>query len=170
MKKYNPQEFLTRLRTGNFEHQITLIGMVKMHSEDEAKILFAVGTICERWIPLPIERVESIEVIDTIPCQDHTHPFVRIELKTPTTEEAKFLTELIISSSARTSQFLRQRRPIIVTTPPAPRSCSDCELLRLACEAAGGSVYECSFQYYSCLFTCSEIGPGVGPTGLGPHI
>ncbi len=74
---------------------ITLIGMVKKSEGKEKAIQFAPGGNCSNWVTIPLELIEDVEILKTIPCKDHTHPLVRLNLKTPTTPEAKIFSSIL---------------------------------------------------------------------------
>jgi hypothetical protein len=58
--------------------------MVKMsEDQDYPQLLFALGTRCADWTSVPLDSVESVEVKDSVPCDDHTHPLVTLTLKEP---------------------------------------------------------------------------------------
>ena len=74
---------------------ISLIGMVKKSEGKDKTIQFSPGANCSNWVTLPLEVIEDVEIIKTVPCKDHTHPLVRLSLKTPKTPEAKIFSSLL---------------------------------------------------------------------------
>jgi hypothetical protein len=75
----------------------SIIGMVKKSEIEEKAIQFASGGNCSNWITIPLEIIEEVVIIKTIPCKDHSHPLVKLNLKTPTTAEGIFLKNLLES-------------------------------------------------------------------------
>jgi hypothetical protein len=74
---------------------ITLIGMVKKSDGKEKTIQFAAGGSCAHWATIPLDLIEDVEVLKTVPCKDHAHPLVRLNLKTPRTPEAKIFSAIL---------------------------------------------------------------------------
>ena len=70
---------------------IALIGMVKKSEGKEKTIQFAPGGNCSNWVTIPLEFIDDVEIIKTVPCKDHTHPLVRLNLKTPKTHRSEDL-------------------------------------------------------------------------------
>jgi hypothetical protein len=68
-----------------------VIGMVKKSEGQDETIEFAAGMKCSGWVTTPIELIENVEMIQTVPCGDHSHPLVKLNLKTPKTPEGKLL-------------------------------------------------------------------------------
>jgi hypothetical protein len=75
---------------------ITLIGMVKKSEGKEKTIQFALGGNCSNWATIPLELIEDVEIIKTVTCKDHTHPLVRLNLKTPKNPEAKIFSSILL--------------------------------------------------------------------------
>jgi len=93
-KNYSPGEFIEKLKSDDFRSQsLIYTGMLKT-AEDDKHLLFANGTYCTNWTAIPIDIIENIELVDVIPCKDHTHPLVHITIKEPTSEEAKMFASL----------------------------------------------------------------------------
>lgn len=74
---------------------VTLTGMVKKSEGKERTIQFASAGNCSGWVTIPLDLIEDVEVLSTVPCKDHTHPLVRLNLKTPTNPEAKIFAALL---------------------------------------------------------------------------
>jgi hypothetical protein len=66
-----------------------ILGMVKKTEGKERTIAFAPGVHCSNWVTIPLEFIETVEMIRTIPCKDHSHPLVKLNMKTPKTPEGK---------------------------------------------------------------------------------
>jgi hypothetical protein len=93
MRTYAPDEFLSRLNEGDLPSDpqgplpsdgtgVTMSGLVKP-GDDPSTIDFSSTLACERWSPLPLDLVESIDYLRPVACKDHDHPLVRITLKSP---------------------------------------------------------------------------------------
>ena len=74
---------------------VTLIGMVKKSEAKEKAIEFAPGGNCSSWVTIPLEFIEDVEILKFVPCKDHTHPLVRLNLKTPKAPEAKIFSSIL---------------------------------------------------------------------------
>jgi len=101
-QSFAPEEFLARLARGEISRPIVFTGMVKRSEDDSACLLFARGN-CTNWIKIPLSSIEQIEVLDIVPCKDHTHPLVKLRLKRPQTDEGilfSSLTQLASSSGS----------------------------------------------------------------------
>ena len=70
---------LDALKSGELSEQDVYVGMVK-ESEKEDHIAFAPGSCEEGWIDVPAELIGNVEVLRHVPCRDHSHPLVRLEL------------------------------------------------------------------------------------------
>lgn len=92
---YTPEDFVAQLKSGEIEAStpFALMGMVK-EAGDSQHLLFASGTDCDTWTELPLSMIESIEVRDVVPCRDHTHPVVKLQLKEPGSDEARAFASL----------------------------------------------------------------------------
>jgi hypothetical protein len=74
---------------------ITLTGMVKKSDGKEKTVQFAPAGNCSGWVTIPLELIEDVEILKAVPCKDHTHPLVRLNLKTPTNTEAKIFSSIL---------------------------------------------------------------------------
>ena len=94
-KTFKPDEFVAKLKSGDLGvgAPLSLLGMVK-DAEDDRHLMFAGGTDCETWTEVPLDMIESIELRDVVPCRDHSHPFVKLYLEEPESEEARMFASL----------------------------------------------------------------------------
>lgn len=74
---------------------LTLTGMVKKSEGKNKTIQFAPGGSCSNWVTIPVELIEDAEILQTVPCKDHAHPLVRLNLKTPKAPEAKIFAAIV---------------------------------------------------------------------------
>src|SRR5690606_29996838 len=93
---------------------ITLIGMVKKSEGKEKTIQFAPEGNCSSWVTIPVEHIEDVEILKTVPCKDHAHPLVRLNLKTPTTPEAKIFASILKA----TQSSLEGMQPALAARQP----------------------------------------------------
>jgi len=91
---------------------ITLTGMVKKSEGKERTIEFAPGGNCSSWVTVPVELIEDVEVLKTVPCRDHAHPLVQLKLKTQNTPEGKVLSSIL--------QAMQSSRGGTQAMPPSP--------------------------------------------------
>ena len=72
-----------------------LMGMVKKSEREGKTIDFAPGGDCSNWVTIPLELIDDVEIMKTISCKDHTHPLVKLNMKTPKTPEGKIFLALL---------------------------------------------------------------------------
>lgn len=97
------EELIAALQSGNVEpstdqevhHTVILRGMAKLVDGDKSSLHFAPGVNCSQWLAVPLIAIEEIEPLGAVPCRDHKHDLVLIQLKQPTTPEAQFLSQLL---------------------------------------------------------------------------
>lgn len=95
-KTLKPDDFFEKLEKGELSAApVRLTGMVKKADGPEKAIRFAPGTNCAGWVTIPLDLIEGVEVLRTVPCRDHTHPFVKLTLKEPRSPEGKALFALL---------------------------------------------------------------------------
>lgn len=100
-KKLTGEEFLSSLRkeVAKETNTITVTGMAKESEESDGSIAFVPDLNCDDWVQIPLERIESIEVIGTSPCKEHTHPHINLTLKVESSLEAALLARVLSSRS-----------------------------------------------------------------------
>lgn len=79
---FSGAQFAKALGEGPIRESIVRVGMAKKDEKGTA-ILFSEGTACEKWISIPSELIEEVEVLTTVACKDHEHPLVSIRFKEP---------------------------------------------------------------------------------------
>ena len=87
--------------------------MVKPAKDDDQYLLFAPGYACENWIRIPLSSIETLDLLNFVPCNEHTHPLVLLHLKQPETDEARLFSSLAQATSGQARNMLsitRQRR------------------------------------------------------------
>jgi hypothetical protein len=91
VEKLSADNFFEKLQKDTLETSIpfSIVGMVKKADGKEKVIEFAPGGNCSNWVKIPLEFVEDAEVLKTVSCKDHSHPLVKLNLKTPKTAEGK---------------------------------------------------------------------------------
>jgi len=99
--KFTAQEFMDKLRRDEIVAPLTLTGMVKIYEDDDTQIKFALGTRCSDWTSAPLDVVESVEVLDSVPCEDHSHPLVVLTLREPESSEGAVLAALLSAALRR---------------------------------------------------------------------
>ena len=112
-QSFTPEEFLDRLKRDEMRRPIVLHGMVKPAEDDDDYLLFAHGSACENWIRIRLNSIETIEFLNFLPCDEHTHPLVLLVLKQPETDEGQLFASLAQASFSQDRKMLsipRQRR------------------------------------------------------------
>ncbi len=88
-KMFKGVEFLDALARGELQEgfaqggPIIREGMVKREESEAGTLLFSEGSSCRTWTCIPAHMIEQVELIRTVDCRDHQHPFVRLHLKAP---------------------------------------------------------------------------------------
>lgn len=78
-------------------------GMVKA-SDKDGHVAFAPGSCDGGWIDVPAEVIGKVEVIDQVPCREHSHLLVRMQLRLDESNPLQAMAgQLIASSSSRLS-------------------------------------------------------------------
>jgi hypothetical protein len=106
-KSLKPGDFLKAMAEGALVEPIIRVGMVKPEPNDQNALVFSDGTSCGPWLKVPIDLVESVELLGTSRCQDHEHPLVRLHIKEPPTDniQASFF-----AAFARKANIAAQRQ------------------------------------------------------------
>src|SRR5262249_8153838 len=95
-----PKEFISKLRAGTVRPPLAIIGMAKASEDSDHSLMFSAGG-CENWIEIPEQAISEIHTLGMVPCKDHQHPRVRIELvpsDDPTVSALSAVLTQIISS------------------------------------------------------------------------
>jgi hypothetical protein len=119
-----------------------VIGMVKKSGGQEKTIEFAAGMKCSGWVTTPIELIDNVELIQTVPCEDHSHPLVKLNLKAPRSPEGKLLYAIL---EGMTSAYEAVQRGI-----EANASGFGSSLGRRVSERFGNGFWGCSDTYCGC--------------------
>lgn len=103
--KQTGRDFLENLRSGAVRPTLTRTGMAKLGDPDSDSIMFSESDDCGNWTKIPLELVQSVEVIGWLGCKDHKHPIIRLELHEPKSENklAVVLFELLTAKDSVTA-------------------------------------------------------------------
>lgn len=83
---------------------VGITGMVRKHAKGVRTalplprspfLLFAPGTSCGDWLPVPLRLIDSVDRLGKTRCKNHQHDLVRIHLKAPTARDAKLFAHLL---------------------------------------------------------------------------
>ena len=181
--KHSGKEFLTQMRSGSLRPSLIRIGMAKPGDADSDVILFSESETCGHWVAVPLDIVESVQVIGWMACDDHKHPIVRLQLHEPAPDNknARVLAELLTTKDTARSPaddpqggvrpmigLLRQRSGYGgAATMPA---------WTVARTIARRGLHSCSVTRLARVFAvvvgnvASVEISGVGPGGNGPRI
>lgn len=186
MVRMEPEEFLERLNAGEFRNQSVFRGMIK--EDGESTIQFALGTMCENWITIPLDVIKSVDVLRTMSCGDHDHPFAQLELKAPETDEGQIYAALLNSASrnrrgSRSNQ-MREVPPVLLrrrvddsdvggSGSAASRCQSElewCEFLNSLLPEGSAAREDCTHGYVRCLADdLLSVAEGHNIGGAGGH-
>ncbi|MGE0210709.1 MAG: hypothetical protein AB7S41_03360 [Parvibaculaceae bacterium] len=111
---FSPDDFFAKLSKDELKPALKLSGMVKRKPESGTHFLFAVGG-CSTWVEVPVASVAGVTLLEMMPCDDHTHPYVSMELKPATSPEGVFLSEILqkIVEVVQRIPAMMQRTPIM---------------------------------------------------------
>ena len=87
-QKMSPTEFQQALAAKTLRSPLILTGLAK-EADDNSSIMFSPDD-CLTWIRIPLTLLEEIEFLGEVPCKDHSHPLVRLNLKRPSGDESVF--------------------------------------------------------------------------------
>jgi hypothetical protein len=116
-EQLSAEDFVERLQSEESMAPLAFYGMAKK-ADDSEHIMFSLGTACSSWIEVPISRIEQIELLNTVACRDHTHPYVKMHLSRPESADALLFSALAQQAVSRaiTSPQNLSSRPL--TTSP----------------------------------------------------
>jgi hypothetical protein len=77
------------------ETPFSIVGMVKKSDGNEKTIKLAPGGHCSNWVTVPLEFIDRVEMVSTVPCKDHSHPLVKLHMKKPKTAEGQLYFDLL---------------------------------------------------------------------------
>lgn len=82
MNTSSPETFLERLNSDGPASALTLTGMAKpLDDKNKPAFHFSIGD-CQTWTEIPLEAIESAQVIGSLPCDgDHSHAKVQVVFK-----------------------------------------------------------------------------------------
>jgi hypothetical protein len=117
---FDAREFLGNLKRDELTPPIVLPGMVKPADDSDDYLMFAQGTVCENWVRIPLASIESIDLVNLVPCAEHTHPLVLLRLKAPETDEGRVFASLMqAATQSRRQPSRRTTEPPPMQAPPA---------------------------------------------------
>jgi hypothetical protein len=97
IQKLNREEFarVLRQRPKGTAERLTVTGLVKADDPDTHFDFAWPETRCARWVQMPAELVESVELLGHAACADHTHQLVSLTLRSPDSPLAVVLGALL---------------------------------------------------------------------------
>jgi hypothetical protein len=98
-------ELLDALKSGSIGYARSYVGMIKA-SEKQNHIAFAPAS-CEQWFDLPANLVGNVQVIREVPCKDHTHPLVKLNLKRDDADPLMGMIHQMLSAASRAGMQLQ---------------------------------------------------------------
>jgi len=96
-------ELLDKLTRNELSSPLILIGMIKPDEHDKNIILFS-HSGCLNWVRVPVNSVERANVLGELPCKDHSHSLVSLQIKEPDSELARVLHNLLRTYARTDSQ------------------------------------------------------------------
>jgi hypothetical protein len=109
-QSFTPDEFIDRLKRDELSQPTVLHGMVKAADDSDDYLLFAQGIVCQNWLRIPMASIEAIDLLQFVPCDDHTHPLVLLRLRQPETDEGRLFASLVQATSGQTRKLLSTPR------------------------------------------------------------
>jgi hypothetical protein len=144
MPAYEPREFLDLLSKDSLVEPavFTVYGPVKADPDDAQSLLLAFSRPCDRWLRVPLSLIVSVNYARDVSCGDHEHPFVRLALRRPHSDNAEALVLAELYAQVRRAPFAATST---VTTQERSSAAGDCETFTFddvpyaCCPPAGGS-------------------------------
>lgn len=145
------KDALDALKSGSMKIPKRAVGFIKPGSKDEF-IAFAPNQDCERWVDLPVEVVERVELLGESGCGEHTHLVARLYFRASDDPREIALTSIL----AQSTRHPKRESLSGAETLRAPGG-SGCSKLMEAC--LNGSVAACQTYWDSCQGAPMEPGP-----------
>jgi hypothetical protein len=115
-KTYPVEEFIKRLRAGEFASApLEATGLIELPIEGDG-LLFAHGSDCTNWISIPRKLIDRVEFLGVVSCKDHTHPFVTLIFSVPESPEGQAFAG--IAKLSRAAASMPQTRAVPVLSGP----------------------------------------------------
>ncbi|MEV6287112.1 hypothetical protein [Kribbella sp. NPDC051770] len=105
----DPRAFLDSLKRDELEPPIVLPGMLKPAEDSDDYVMFAQGTVCQNWVRIAVDSIQSIELLQQVPCDEHSHPLVLLRLKPATSDEGKMFAALMQAVARNRPRSARRR-------------------------------------------------------------
>jgi hypothetical protein len=125
------REFLDKLKGGGLRPSLVRVGMAKPSETDPSVLLFSESRTCGRWATVPLDLIESVQVVGWATCTDHKHPVVRLKLRDalPDNRHATLLAELLFAKdedeASRTGEVDAAVRGAARQDPDCVHACQD---------------------------------------------
>lgn len=124
---YPPEDFLQRQSGYAPLRPYTLIGITR-ETEEKDRISFALDVARDNWLAIPLELVESVEVIGTVTTDGGSHPKVSLQLKDPQSPEGQIFAAVATTMEHTLLSLMRTVMPALASTVSADTNdaCHDC--------------------------------------------
>ena len=157
MVMYQPKEFIDRLKDGTLRRPLSVVGMAKT-SEDGNSLLLDPTMRCRKWIEIPVEMIakKGVEWLGDVPCKEHEHPLVRIELQHDESGQSDVLARLL-SATAGGAFFPNPNGDI-----PLPTCIDICYWKFEECIDLAKPSLWCLWEYSQCATRCHSGGRAIG--------
>jgi hypothetical protein len=85
MQTYTPTDFVAKLSANELPEPLhtTFVGLAKYDREKPQAIQFSWSSSCQQWLTVPMDMIETVHHLGSVPCQDHQHPLVKMTCKRP---------------------------------------------------------------------------------------
>lgn len=125
---YSPDDFLQRQSSDTALRPYTLIGITRETTEKD-RISFALDVARDNWLAIPVELVESVEVIGTVTTDGDSHPKVSLQLKDPQSPEGQIFAAVATTMEHTLLSVMRNVMPALASAGSAGArddACHDC--------------------------------------------
>jgi hypothetical protein len=116
---YSGSEFVKALACGDLKPPIVLRGIAKLAHGDPHAFLFSAGKYHTPWVRIPVDMIDAVELVATVPFQGENYPYVHVRLKPVTNNPAATLFADLFLSELN-PQPLPPRRQIELNPQPLP--------------------------------------------------
>lgn len=126
-KRYSAADFAKALKTKELSDAIPieLEGFIKPDDKDDKALQFSPYT-CGAWVAIPLMAIEHIIDLGARRCKDHSHRYVRLQLKDSQSHESSLLRTFLAPSSTGDDEETYATMRTTQQQSNCQRACSIC--------------------------------------------
>jgi hypothetical protein len=143
-RTFSPKDLIRALAEDSFAAPLSLIGWMKVETEEAETFQFSPSQSCSDWISISADLIDTIEYLGSASCEEHRHPVVRLHFSVPADAQGRSYVALLGSLARLSTPPLR----------PSHLSTNHARGFGPACHACMASCQ--SIQDYYGMVSCSE--------------